>query len=107
VLRIHLKEGFSLPLWSATRYLQKKGTIMAGDFQDGDTVRLKSGGPLMTIESLGVEHQGGTTQGAWCVWFEKIKGKQQKQMAWFAFTTLNKENPNQEFGFYPSRSIMD
>ncbi len=79
---------------------------MADDFQIGDTVRLKSGGPLMTVEQLGVEHQGGTTQGAWCVWFEKIKGKQQKQMTWFAFTSLNEENPGQESAFYPSGSIM-
>jgi uncharacterized protein YodC (DUF2158 family) len=64
---------------------------MAADFQIGDTVRLKSGsGPVMVIESVGVEHMGGTTQGAWCVWFEEIKRTQQKQMEWFAFTSLNK-----------------
>lgn len=64
---------------------------MAADFKVGDTVRLKSGnGPVMVIESLGFERQGGTTQGAWCVWFEEIKRRQQKQMDWFAFTSLNK-----------------
>jgi uncharacterized protein YodC (DUF2158 family) len=80
---------------------------MSDDLQVGETVQLKSGGPIMTIESLGLERQGGTTQGAWCVWFEKIKGKQQKQIAWFALTSLNKVNPNLETSFYPSRSIME
>jgi uncharacterized protein YodC (DUF2158 family) len=79
---------------------------MADDFQVGDTVQLKSGGPLMTVDSLGVERQGSTTQGVYCSWFEKIKGKQQVSKQWFPLTSLNKVNPNQDSGFYPSRSIM-
>lgn len=79
---------------------------MPDDFAEGDTVQLKSGsGPIMVIESLGVQRQGSETQGAWCVWFEKIKGKQQKQTAWFAFSSLKKVDPNQESAFIPG-SIM-
>lgn len=78
---------------------------MASDFQVGDTVQLKSGGPLMTIDSLGLERQGGTTQGAHCSWFEKIKGSQKVSKQWFPLTSLNRVDPNQEFGFYPSSSI--
>ena len=82
---------------------------MAENFQVGENVRLKCGGPLMTIESLDVEHQGGTTQGAWCVWFESVRGKRQKQKEWFALTSLNKESPNHESGFYmaPAHSMLD
>jgi uncharacterized protein YodC (DUF2158 family) len=52
---------------------------MADNFQAGESVQLKCRGPWMTIESLDVEHQGSTTEGAWCVWFENVKGKRQKQ----------------------------
>lgn len=38
-------------------------------FKAGDTVKLKSGGPLMTVESVGETQFDGP--GVWCVWFEK------------------------------------
>lgn len=38
------------------------------DFKKGDTVRLKSGSPLMTIEHIG--EFAGMKEGARCVWFE-------------------------------------
>lgn len=43
---------------------------MADEFQKGDVVKLKSGGPLMTVSSVG--DQWGETK-VWCVWFEKTK----------------------------------
>ena len=38
------------------------------DFNKGDTVRLKSGGPLMTVSDLG--SYGATEDGVKCVWFD-------------------------------------
>ena len=83
--------------------------MMADNFQIGENVQLKCGGPWMTIESFDVEHQGSTAQGAWCVWFENVKGKRQKQKEWFALTSLNKKNEDQESGFYmvPEGSMWD
>ena len=47
---------------------------MAENFVKGDTVRLKSGGPVMTIKDIetedGATHSAGDFQ---CVWFEKNK----------------------------------
>ena len=37
----------------------------------GDTVRLKSGGPVMTVENVGNDMSGKMT--VWCVWFEGTK----------------------------------
>jgi uncharacterized protein YodC (DUF2158 family) len=76
---------------------------VADDFQVGDTVQLKSGGPIMTIDSLDMERQGSTTRGAWCEWFEKNKPQPKK---WYALTSLKKVNPEAESSFYPGSSIM-
>ncbi len=43
---------------------------MAEEFRKGDVVKLKSGGPLMTVSNIG-EYLG--EQKVWCVWFEKTK----------------------------------
>jgi uncharacterized protein YodC (DUF2158 family) len=40
------------------------------DFKKGDTVRLKSGGPLMTVADLGDYGPTGPTEGVTCVWFD-------------------------------------
>jgi uncharacterized protein YodC (DUF2158 family) len=65
---------------------QQRGGAMADDFKVGDTVQLNSGGPKMTIDSLGLEHHFTKTQGAHCSWFEGNK----KQQAWFVLTSLKK-----------------
>lgn len=44
------------------------------EFKVGDTVRMKSGGPLMTI--TGVENKEGR-QMVWCSWFDNT-GKESK-----------------------------
>lgn len=41
------------------------------DLQKGDVVRLKSGGPLMTIQGLG--QYTGMEDGVYCVWFDGTK----------------------------------
>jgi uncharacterized protein YodC (DUF2158 family) len=43
---------------------------MSENFKVGDVVRLKSGGPNMTVESVGDIYGD---QRVWCVWFEKGK----------------------------------
>jgi uncharacterized protein YodC (DUF2158 family) len=64
---------------------------MADNFELGDTVELKTGtGPVMVIDRLGVEDQGGATQGAWCSWFDE---KNKPQKVWFPLTSLKKETP--------------
>ena len=59
------------------------------DFQPGDTVRLKSGGPLMSVEQAG-EHYSIDGIAVWCVWFEKVGNKQVAQRETFAAATLEK-----------------
>lgn len=44
---------------------------MADEIKAGDTVQLKSGGPLMTVEQVATRAGGGIA--AWCQWFEKNK----------------------------------
>ena len=40
----------------------------------GATVRLKSGGPVMTVEQIGQKAMGGGgADHAWCQWFDKTK----------------------------------
>jgi uncharacterized protein YodC (DUF2158 family) len=46
------------------------------ELQEGDIVRVKSGGPDMTIAELGNYYPEGPKNGAVCVWFE---GKTQKR----------------------------
>ena len=49
------------------------------DFKPGDTARLKSGGPLMTVVQI-------TSNGeVWCEWFDN---KQEPQQRGFKPTTL-------------------
>lgn len=40
------------------------------DFKKGDTVRLKSGGPLMTVADVGDFGPLGPVDGVKCVWFD-------------------------------------
>ena len=45
------------------------------EFNAGDLVRLKSGGPLMTVEQVGKLSM--TEEDAvWCTWFEKVGNRQ-------------------------------
>ena len=40
---------------------------MAAKFKEGDKVKLKSGGPVMTVESITTKNDDRT--GYYCVWF--------------------------------------
>ena len=42
---------------------------MSTTFKIGDIVRLKSGGPDMTVTSVGQRHEESSQISAWCTWF--------------------------------------
>lgn len=42
------------------------------ELKAGDTVQLKSGGPVMTIDQIATK-SGRPDPHAWCQWFEKTK----------------------------------
>ena len=46
---------------------------MDHEFNAGDVVQLKSGGPKMTIDTIGKFGMGSTHDQAKCVWFEGTK----------------------------------
>jgi uncharacterized protein YodC (DUF2158 family) len=46
------------------------------DFKEGDVVRLKSGGPKMTIDKIANFGAGSTHEQARCVWLEGAKRMQ-------------------------------
>ena len=45
-------------------------------FQIGDTVRLKSGGPLMTVDNIDVGDDTEAT--VTCIWFEETESKERQ-----------------------------
>jgi len=59
------------------------------NFEIGDLVKLKSGGPLMTVEEVG-PIQGAEVVS--CVWFEKVGNRQLRQQADFKPATLEKSS---------------
>ncbi|WPP45743.1 YodC family protein [Pseudomonas sp. AN-1] len=44
-------------------------------FNAGDLVKLKSGGPRMTVEQVGQNAMTGENS-VWCVWFETVGNRQ-------------------------------
>ncbi len=69
-------------------------------FAPGDTVQLKSGGPVMTIERVG---KGESTQEDFvvCVWAQKVGNRQEVQREQFNPIVLEKYEPS--FGFSTMR----
>lgn len=61
-------------------------------FKPGDVVRLKSGGPNMTIEKIGQTAMF-DEDAVWVVWFEKVGNKQVVQRDTFAPVLLQKYVP--------------
>lgn len=61
-------------------------------FVPGDTVQLKSGGPVMTIERVGKDE---STQEdiVFCVWSEKVGNRQEVQRERFNPIVLEKYEP--------------
>jgi uncharacterized protein YodC (DUF2158 family) len=46
---------------------------MSEEFQKGDVVQLKSGGPTMTVQDIGDFTSSGIEDGVLCVWFDGKK----------------------------------
>jgi uncharacterized protein YodC (DUF2158 family) len=74
------------------------------EFKPGDLVRVKSGGPIMTVEQVGITAMM-NEPAVWCVWFEKVGNKQVAQNKTFAPVVLEKaEKPRASFSVGVYRS---
>jgi uncharacterized protein YodC (DUF2158 family) len=63
-------------------------SLMATPIQVGDVVRLKSGGPAMTVTQVGEAAMSGVPS-VWCAWFDQ---KQSQQKGTFPLGTVEKED---------------
>jgi uncharacterized protein YodC (DUF2158 family) len=61
----------------------------AVEFKPGDLVRVRSGGPLMTVKQVGKTAML-DEDAVWCVWFEKVGNKQVPQEETFHPVVLEK-----------------
>jgi uncharacterized protein YodC (DUF2158 family) len=69
----------------------------ATEFKPGDLVRVKSGGPIMTVEQVGKTAMQ-QEEAVWCVWFKKVGNKQVAQKETFLPMVLEKaEKPRASF----------
>jgi uncharacterized protein YodC (DUF2158 family) len=59
------------------------------EFKPGDLVRVKSGGPVMTVKQVGKTAML-EEEAVWCVWFEKVGNKQVAQEVTFAPVVLER-----------------
>lgn len=76
------------------------------EFKPGDLVRVKSGGPIMTVEQIGKTAML-EEDAVWCVWFEKVGNKQVAQKDTFAPVVLEKaEKPRAAFSALLGRSVV-
>jgi len=74
------------------------------EFKPGDLVRVKSGGPIMTVEQIGKTAML-EEDAVWCVWFEKVGNKQVAQKDTFAPVVLEKaEKPRAAFSVGVARA---
>ena len=53
------------------------------EFQADDPVKIKSGGPLMTVEKVGKSAMT-DEEAVWCTWFDKVGNRQVVQRDAFA-----------------------
>lgn len=60
---------------------------MSGDIKVGDVVRLKSGGPRMTVSKVGKQLYDDRLS-AWCDWFVQDKAPWKKENGVFPLTSL-------------------
>jgi len=62
------------------------------DFEVGDVVVLKNGGPNMTIEKIGTRNSTNAENVIHCVWFGNLQGDEQLKDGKFVSETLIKTN---------------
>jgi uncharacterized protein YodC (DUF2158 family) len=88
--------------------LSSGGNFMSSPFNVGDVVRLKSGGPKMTVDYIGPRYTPTGDPEARCSWFETNKGKQERKEDYFTLTSLVKvdQAAEENSAFYPGTSIM-
>ena len=67
------------------------------EFQAGDTVQLKSGGPVMTVERIGKD-QKTQEDVVFCIWFHNEGKRQVLNRDGFPPVTISKYDPAAAFG---------
>ncbi len=65
--------------------------ILADEIVAGSVVRLKSGGPSMTVKWVGTSHLG--EHGAYCEWFVQDKAPSKQDGKMFPLTSLKLLEP--------------
>jgi uncharacterized protein YodC (DUF2158 family) len=65
--------------------------ILADEIVAGSVVRLKSGGPSMTVKWVGNSHLG--EHGAYCQWFVQDKAPWKKEEGFFPLPSLKLLEP--------------
>ncbi len=66
------------------------------EFKEGDVVRLKSGGPDMTVEQVGEQHMLPGKTVAFCVWFEVVAKQRVVKRDTFSLSVLEAVNYDAE-----------
>lgn len=66
---------------------------MSGEIKIGDVIRLKSGGPRMTVSE--VDEDSGGTMSVWCEWFDE---KNVAQRGTFSLTSVALDNTSGPIG---------
>lgn len=62
------------------------------DFEPGDIVQLRSGGPAMTVKEIG-KMPYRDDPGVWCIWFEQVGPRNEiKEQAFMPITLKKIEN---------------
>lgn len=61
---------------------------MTDSIKAGSVVRLKSGGPTMTVSQTGQRGMGGGPLHAWCDWFVQDKAPWKQENGVFPLTSL-------------------
>lgn len=72
--------------------MTEQQTSPATKFAPGDLVRLKSGGPVMTVETTGPTAMFNEVV-VWVTWFDKVGNRQVVQRDTFAPVLLQKHEP--------------